>query len=155
MKAMKLAVAVACSALGVSSSDLSHAQQQSQTFQLAFCNISAYSNVVVALVHKQDGEKWAVGGWYPVPDNGCTLVGSFLRDTIYYFAEGSRGNTTASWAAPDTDQNATSQCIDHNKTFQAAAGVPSCPAGQEAVRFRMINIPPNKPRITWTLTGGK
>ncbi|HZN28500.1 MAG TPA: hypothetical protein VFB88_03985, partial [Xanthobacteraceae bacterium] len=73
----------------------------------------------------------------------------------YYFAEGRSGNSIGIWAAPDNDQNATSQCVDHNKWFQAIAGVPSCPAGQEVVRFRMINIPANKPRITWTLSGGK
>ena len=59
MIASTLKIAVVCAALGVSLSASSHAQQQSQTFQLAFCNISAYSNVTVALVHKKDAEKWA------------------------------------------------------------------------------------------------
>ena len=87
MIASTLKIAVVCGALGVSLSASSHAQQQSQTFQLAFCNISAYSNVTVALVHKKDAEKWAVDGWYPVSDNRCTVVGTFQRDTVYYFAE--------------------------------------------------------------------
>jgi uncharacterized membrane protein len=155
MKASTLKVAVACGALGVSLSASSHAQQQGQAFQLAFCNISAYSNVTVALVHKKDAEKWAVDGWYPVPDNGCTVVGTFQRDTVYYFAEGRSGNSIGVWAAPDNDQNATSQCIDHNKWFQQTAGVPTCPTGQEVVRFRMISVPANSSRITWTLSGGK
>ena len=154
MKVSTLKVAVACGVLGVLLSTSSHAQQ-TQTFQLAFCNISAYSNVTVALVHKKDAEKWAVDGWYPVPDNGCTVVGTFQRDTVYYFAEGRSGNSIGYWSAADNDQNATSQCVDHNKWFQATAGVPTCPTGQEVVRFRMISVPANRSRITWSLSGGK
>jgi uncharacterized membrane protein len=130
----------------------SHAQRpQDPTFQLAFCNISTSTNVLVALSYKQEGERWLVNGWYAIPDNGCALLGSFPRDTIYYYAEGNKGV----WRATDTDQTAAIQCVDRAKWFQATASVPSCPAGQDAVRFRMIKVAPNKARLTWTLSGGK
>jgi uncharacterized membrane protein len=153
MKALTFAMTI-CSALSLSSVDASHAQQQSSsTFQIAFCNMSDYSNILVALVHKKDAQNWAVDGWYPVPDGGCAPAGNFLRDTIYYFAYSGEG---AIWRPADDDQAATAQCIDYNKWFQgAAAGVSACPAGQQTVRFKMITIPANLSRLTWTLTGSK
>jgi uncharacterized membrane protein len=153
MKALTFAMTI-CSALGLLSVKASHAQQQSNaTFQIAFCNMSDYSNILVALVHKKDAQSWAVDGWYPVPDGGCAIAGSFVRDTIYYFAYSSEG---AVWRAADDDQAATVQCIDYNKWFKgSAAGVSACPAGQQTVRFKTITIPANLPRLTWTLTGSK
>jgi uncharacterized membrane protein len=153
MKALTFAMTI-CSALSLLSVDASYAQQQSNsTFQIAFCNMSDYSSILVALVHKKDAQNWAVDGWYPVPDGGCAPAGSFLRDTIYYFAYSGEG---AVWRAADDDQTATAQCIDYNKWFQGiAAGVSACPAGQQTVRFKMITIPANLPRLTWTLSGNK
>jgi uncharacterized membrane protein len=154
MKALTFAMTI-CSALGVASVDASYAQQPSSaTFQIAFCNMSDYSNILVALVHKKDSQNWAVDGWYPVPDGGCAPAGgNFLRDTIYYFAYSSEG---AVWRAADDDQAATAQCIDYNKWFQGtAAGVSACPAGQQSVRFKSITIPSDLSRLTWTLTGSK
>jgi Protein of unknown function (DUF1036) len=127
-------------------------QQDTQKFEIAFCNISAFTDVAVALMYKQDAQKWWVAGWYPLPDGGCNLLGSFLRDSIYYYAEGSKG---AVWRAADNDQTAASKCVDHNKAFEGDAGTPSCPTGQAAVRFKLIKIPAGTPRLTWTLTGGK
>jgi uncharacterized membrane protein len=129
-----------------------HAQQQSSKFQLAFCNISTFNNVRVALAYRQDAQQWVLDGWYPVPDGGCTLLGSFLRDTIYYYAENDRG---VKWRSSDTDKTAMLQCIDHEKAFRATASVPACPADQEPARFRMIKISPNQARLTWTLSGGR
>ena len=153
MKALTLAMTI-CSALDLLSADPSYAQQQSNTsFQMAFCNMSDYSNILVAVVHKKDAQNWAVDGWYPVPDRGCAPAGNFLRDTIYYFAYSSEG---AVWRAADDDQTATAQCIDYNKWFQGtAAGVSACPAGQQSVRFKIITIPANLSGRTWTLTGSK
>jgi len=143
-----------CGALGLVSVVAPHAQPQSNsTFQIAFCNMSDYRNILVALVHKKDAQNWAVEGWYPVPDRGCALAGSFLRDTVYYFAYSSEG---AVWQPADNDQTATAQCIDHNKWFQGtAAGVSACPPGQQTVRFKIITVPTNLSRLTWTLTGSK
>ena len=127
-------------------------QQDAQKFEIAFCNISAYTDVTVALMYKQDAQKWWVAGWYPLPDGGCSLLGSFLRDSIYYYAEGSKRSV---WSAADNDQTAASKCVDHDKAFDGDASAPSCPAGQSAARFKLIKIPAAAPRITWTLTGGK
>jgi uncharacterized membrane protein len=154
MKVLNMLSAVSCCAVGLTSMSSAHAQQQNQDFQLAFCNISAYTNVLVSVAHRQDGQSWRVDGWYPIPDFGCALIGSFQRDTVYYYANGrtSDGRVVA-WSAADTDQTATSQCIDRDKFFQATAGVPSCPSGQELAKFKMIKVAPDRSRITWTLTG--
>jgi hypothetical protein len=85
-------------------------------------------------------------------DRGCTLLGNFLRDTVYYYAENDRG---AKWPADGANLPVVAQCIDHNKTFRATASMPSCPADQEPAKFRLLKIAPNQPRLTWTLTGGK
>src|ERR1700737_4970156 len=54
MKALTFAMTI-CNALGLLAVNASHAQQQSNaTFQIAFCNMSDYSNILVALVHKKD-----------------------------------------------------------------------------------------------------
>jgi uncharacterized membrane protein len=155
MKFLNAAGAIACCALGLILIGPGQAQQQPQSFQLAFCNISAYSNVLVSVAHRQDAQRWLVDGWYPVPDGGCAVVGSFQRDTIYYYAYGeTNDDRIVTWSASDNDQTATSQCIDREKFFQRTAGTPSCPPGQEAAKFRMIKVAPNLPRMTWTLSGG-
>jgi uncharacterized membrane protein len=123
-----------------------------QTFQLAFCNISAYSDVYVAITSRKDAQTWTVSGWYQIPDSGCTLVGSFPADTVYYYARGSNG---AVWSAADDDQTGTGQCVDLQQWFTASAGVPTCPTGQQVGRFKMIKAQANQGRLTWTLTGGK
>jgi len=127
------------------------AQQESPRFEIAFCNISAYSGVVVALMYKKDPQKWWVAGWYPIPNGACSLLGSFLRDSIYYYAE---GNQDVVWRAADNDQTAASKCVDRAKAFESDPGAPSCPAGQSAVRFKLIKIPATIPRFTWSLSGG-
>jgi Protein of unknown function (DUF1036) len=127
-------------------------QQDGQKFEIAFCNISAFTDVAVALMYKQDAQRWWVAGWYALPDGGCSLLGSFLRDSIYYYAEGSKNSV---WRAADNDQTAASKCVDHDKAFEGDAGAPACPQGQSAVRFKLLKIPAGTPRLTWTLTGGK
>ena len=73
MKVLSVPAAISGCVLGLSLVGPVQAQpqQQSQDFQLAFCNISAFSAVVVALVRKEDAERWVVDGWYPVPNGGC------------------------------------------------------------------------------------
>jgi len=123
------------------------------TFELAFCNNSDYGRMLLALMYKKDAQNWEVSGWYPIPDSGCTIVGRFIRDTIYYFAFSGKESV---WRAPDNDQTASNQCIDYNKWFRAVAtGVPTCPEGQQSVRFKMVTVPANLARRTWTLSGSK
>ena len=156
MKAFKVPIIVACSALGISLIGAVNAQQPNPEFQLAFCNISAYSSVLVAVTRRQDAGRWLVEGWYPIPDQGCALLGSFLKDTIYYYAYGkTNDDRIVTWSPPETDQTATMQCIDRDKSFRAQSGVPSCPPDQQAARFRMLKVNPNLARTTWTLTGGR
>ena len=69
MKAWKIAIAGACGAFGGLSATSAMAQAN-QTFQLAFCNISAFSDVYVAITSKGDAQRWNVSGWYPIPDSG-------------------------------------------------------------------------------------
>jgi uncharacterized membrane protein len=157
MKALKLTAAVVAGlAAGAASAqqapNTSGQQQQSASFELAVCNMSAFQGVFVALMHKQDAQKWVVDGWYAVPDSGCSLLGTFLRDTVYYYAESNDG---ASWRAADTDQSVTPQCIDHNKLFTGPAGATSCPPGEVGVKFRTIKVPANQARLTWALTGSR
>ena len=153
---MKMLTAIAgCCLAGLGLSSFGHAQQPAQEFQLAFCNISAFSKVLVALAHRQDGQRWTVDGWYPIVDNGCSVVGNFKGDTVYYYAFGETNDGRyVTWSAPDEDKSASSQCVDLNKFFRITAGLPSCGQGLEAARFKMIKVAPNQGRITWTLSGG-
>jgi hypothetical protein len=152
MKKLMFAIPI-CSALAAAAAPPSHAQQKPNTFEMAFCNMSDFQSIWVALMHKKDAQTWAVDGWYPIPDYGCAPVGSFLRDTVYYFAYSSDG---AVWQAGADDKTASAQCVDTNKWFQQpASGVPTCPTGQQSVRFRLLTAPANAPTLTWTLTGSK
>jgi uncharacterized membrane protein len=156
MGALKPAVAAICGALVVSFVGSSRAEQLhpseggNSTFELAVCNLSDFQGVFLALKHRQDAQKWVVDGWYAVPDGGCTFIGSFLRDSVYYYAESNDG---AYWAAAATDQTAQPECVDHDKWFQQTAG--GCASGQETVKFKMIPVPSNLPRLTYTLSGSR
>ena len=150
MKVSRLAAAVFCSALSALFAGSSHSQQRPDpTFELAMCNLSDFQGVFVALRHRQNAQKWAVDGWYAIPDGGCTFIGSFLRDAIYYFGESNDG---AVWSAADTDRTGAAECIDLEKTFKRASGGP-CAADQVSARFRLITVPANLSRLTFTLTG--
>ncbi len=158
MTALKAVIGFACAGLACSTVvasfvGASHAeQQQNEAFELAMCNLSDFQGMFVALRHKQDSQTWMVDGWNAIPDGGCAFIGTFPRDTIYYYAESNDGGT---WRAADTDQTGMSECIDHDKWFQHAADATPCPAGQVIARFRKITIPPTLPRLTFTLSGKK
>ena len=155
MKALKVWIVLACSAVGIALAGPARAQQDAE-FQLSFCNMSAYSNVKIAVTRRQDAQRWLVEGWYPIPEDGCAVVGSFLRDTIFYYAFGQTNDgRIVTWSPPATDTTAVAQCVDFDKFFRAPSGGPSCASGQESVRFRPIKIAPNRPRLTWTLSGGR
>jgi uncharacterized membrane protein len=155
MGASKPAVVALCGALAVSFVGSAGAQQppapaQNPTFQLAVCNLSDFQGVFFAVKYKQSAESWAVDGWYAIPDGGCTLIGTFQRDSVYYYAESNDG---ARWNGAATDQTAQSECVDPDKWFKQAAGSSACATGQTAQRFRMITVPANLPRLTFSLTG--
>jgi uncharacterized membrane protein len=151
MKALSIPIVVLSLLAG--NSAMRAQDQPNATFQLAFCNLSDYDAVLVALMHKADAQNWTVDGWYPIPDRGCAPIGNFLRDKIFYFARGSSG---AVWRAADNDQTASVQCVDYNKWFRLpSVGSASCPAGQTSVRFRALTVPASQARLTWTLTGTK
>jgi uncharacterized membrane protein len=116
------------------------------------CNMSDFSGVFVALRQKQDAQRWTVSGWYPLPDRGCAFLGSFQRDTVYYYAKSDEG---VSWSPDANDRSASTQCVDQNKYFQGTSDIGPCPPGQVAVRFRMLQVPANIFRRTWTLTGSR
>ena len=155
MRTLKSTAAALAGALAVCCADVSPAQQgpqQNSNFELAICNMSDFQGVFVALMHKQDAQRWIVDGWYAIPDRGCTLTGSFARDTVYYYAESNDGGV---WRGADTDQSVVPQCIDRAKLFQGPAGVTPCPAGEVGVKFRTIRVSATAPRLTFTLTGSK
>ena len=129
----------------------SRAQQPSQTFDLAACNMSDFQGVFMAVRHKQDATHWLVDGWYAIPDGGCTFIGTYTRDSVYYYAESNDG---AYWSAGDNDQTGQAECINHNQWFHVAAGS-ACASDQASVKFRLIQVPANEARHTQTLTGKK
>jgi uncharacterized membrane protein len=147
MKALTTALAV-CGVLVFFLFGPSRAQQ-GQTFELAVCNMSDFQGVFMALRHKQDAQRWQVDGWYAIPDGGCTFIGTYPRDTFYYYAESNDG---AQWSAADTDQTGQAECVNHNQWFNVAGGA-TCADGQDIVRFRRIQVPANQARFTQTLTG--
>ncbi len=153
---MRLPLAIAgCCLAGLGLSSLTQAQQTTQEFQLAFCNMSSFSRVLVAIAHREDGQRWAVDGWYPVPNYGCSLAGTFKGDSVYYYAFGvARDGSYAFWTAEENDKAASAQCVDHTKFFRVTAGLPTCATGYDTARFRQIRAIPNRPRTTFTLTGG-
>jgi uncharacterized membrane protein len=153
---MRLPTAVAGVCLaGLCLSSVTQAQQGTQEFQLAFCNMSSFSRVLVAIAHRQDGQRWAVDGWYPVPNYGCAVAGTFKGDSVYYYAFGeTRDGRFVFWEAEQNDKAASTQCVDHNKFFRLSGGLPTCAAGQDTARFRIIRAIPNRYRTTFTLTGG-
>jgi uncharacterized membrane protein len=151
MRALTTVLAV-CGVLLAGLLGPSRAQQpQNETFELAVCNLSDFQGVFMAVRHKQDAQHWQVDGWYAIPDGGCTLVGTYPRDTFYFYAE---SNDDGSWAASDSDQTAQAECVNHNQWFQIASGS-ACAAGQASVRFRLVQVPADQRRFTWTLTGKK
>jgi hypothetical protein len=127
-------------------------QQGAKTFQLAFCNVSRARPVYIAITRRKDGERWAVEGWYPLLDFGCSIIGNFEADTVYFYAIGIRNNQYVTWGGAENDETAATQCIDRNKAFGGfIAAAPGCPAGQTSVRFLRLKVPQDAPRYTFTL----
>ena len=121
-------------------------------FELAMCNISGVPGIFVALAHRHEAQQWQVDGWYAVPDWACVLIGSFLRDTVYVYGESREGTA---WKPVETDRSGRLECVDHRKWFYAVAGTRDCAPGQTRVRFRMLEIAPDKDRLTWSITGSR
>jgi len=129
-----------------------HAQApQTNKFELAMCNISNVPGVFAALVHQREAQQWEVEGWYAVPDWGCVLLGSFLRDSVHVYAESRQGGA---WKPVETDRSGRLECVDHRKWFYAVAGTRECAPGQTRVRFRALQVAPEDGRLTWSIGGG-
>jgi uncharacterized membrane protein len=150
MAGWKSPIIALCGALIASFVGPARAQAQDTTFELAVCNLSDFRGVFFAVKYKREDESWMVDGWYAIPDGGCTFVGTYQRDTIYYYAESMDG---ASWNGAATDRTAQAECIDRDKWFEQAAGAKECPAGQAMARFRLITAPAELERFTFSLTG--
>jgi hypothetical protein len=131
-------------------------RQQSKTFSLAVCNMSAISDVYAAILVQpiDDAQQWRSYGWYGIPDSGCNVIGSFHGDRAYVYAEGSSKNGKVSWSANDRDKTGAKQCIHPEKAFDLAATA-KCQPGHTAVNFIRWNIGPDQWNATWRLTGGK
>ena len=133
-----------------------HAQQSQTRVQLAFCNLSSNTGVRVAIMHRVDAQKWVVDGWYPVPNDGCTVIGSFNADAVYYYGIGHRREAdrllTSVWSAAENDQTGTSQCLDDDKAFSITSGAPECAADQRRGRFKLVKFPSDTRLVTRTLT---
>jgi uncharacterized membrane protein len=123
---------------------------KADTFELAICNISNVPSVFVALAHRHDAQSWRVEGWYAIPDWGCALVGTFMRDAIYVYAESQDGTA---WKPVETDRSGRAECVDHKQWFAAVAGASACEPGQTRARFRMLQVAADEARLTWSITG--
>ncbi len=129
-------------------------QQQTKTFSLAVCNLSAVTNVSVAILVQliNDPQQWRSLGWFNVPNEGCNLIGSFHGDRAYLYAEGNNGKIA--WRAPDNDKTAAKQCIHPENAFEVVATT-RCQPGQVVRNFVRRDIEPGSFGFTWRLTGGK
>lgn len=150
MTNLKLALLIAGGATPFLLADYSPAQeaaqQRSPTFELAMCNMTDVHGLFVAIASKQTSQKWWVTGWYALPDYGCTLIGTFPRDAVYFYAESTIAGVTST--APDNTP--ISACIDHDRLFQGPTGGKACPQDQERVDFTPIKVPATTPRVTFT-----
>jgi hypothetical protein len=127
--------------------------QQKQTLTVSICNQSKARDVRVSLQYRpiNEPEKWRVQGWFPVPDGGCSIIGSVFGDSLYYYAVGDGGSFV--WAAADDDKTASRQCIDKSKAFMLPANT-QCASDKVQVGFRRWDIAPNASSATFTLLGG-
>jgi hypothetical protein len=126
-------------------------QKETQTFNLAACNLSTVTNVSLALAVRQvsDPSKWEVYGWFTLPDGGCNYIGPFYGTNFYWYAF---GDNNANWSAEDSDTSATKQCINTTAAFDEAAGA-VCTTGQQPVNFLRRDIDPASGGVTLRLTG--
>jgi uncharacterized membrane protein len=133
-------------------------QQQAQKplFTFSICNESKVTNAYASLMARlpEDPQKWVVYGWFPIPDGACSMIGTLYGDRLYFYAMAVNGNDKSVWAAQDSDQNASKQCIDPINGYQVPAGT-RCGTGQVLVNFSRIDLSPIETGITWHLTGGK
>jgi hypothetical protein len=152
MTSLRLAV-VATTLLALLPTVADTAEQPKNTsFKLTLCNMSQFRLVRAAIVYQKDEKNWTVEGWHPLPDYGCSIIGTFRGDSIFYFAFGfGSDGKPVFWSAGDDDKSATSQCVDGAKSFSAAIGSPTCPTGQTQVKFRKLTFAPDDTLPTITL----
>jgi hypothetical protein len=131
-------------------------KQQTQSFTLSVCNLSAFNSVSVAVLVRpiNDPQKWWSFGWFPVANDGCNVIGSFYGDRAYLFAQGRTSDgKVVTWSAQG-DKNAARQCIHPQNAFDIAATT-KCQPGQVAVDFIRRDLSPDAFGYTWRLSGGK
>jgi len=131
-------------------------KQQTQSFTLSVCNLSAFNSASVAVLVRpvNDPQKWWSYGWFPVANDGCNVIGSFYGDRAYLFAQGRTSDgKVVTWSAQG-DKNAARQCIHPQNAFDIAATT-KCQPGQVAVDFIRRDLSPDAFGYTWRLSGGK
>jgi uncharacterized membrane protein len=121
-------------------------QLKEPVFGFSFCNFSKHPDLSLALMSKSMDapHAWRTEGWFGIADGGCSFIGSFYGDKIYFYAETS---DKMSVAASSTDPTASKQCVDATKSFGLNAGSP-CRAGQKLVNFIMREIDPTAATVT-------
>jgi hypothetical protein len=127
-------------------------QQQNDNFTLSLCNRSAATKVHMALGVQPVGgsQDLQALGWFPVPDGGCDVIGTFRGDRVYWYAEGVNNNKSWVWSAADTDQAALKQCVNPVNAFQLPATT-KCQSGQKLISFRRWTVDPSLSNVTITL----
>jgi Protein of unknown function (DUF1036) len=122
----------------------------SPKFILSVCNKSGVKNVWMAFASLKDPKTWHVHGWYKVTDAGCSSMGEFYRDTIYYFAGDGELKTT--WSGESTEQ-----CVNPSNQFDyvaagAVRGQPhQCKPEEALVGFDTLTVKPSSPKFELTL----
>ena len=110
-------------------------------FELAMCNISGVPGIFVALAHRHEAQQWQVDGWYAVPDWGCVLIGSFLRDTVYVYAESREGTA---WKPVETDRSGRLECVDHRNGFMRSRAPATARPGRRACASACWRLRPTR-----------
>ena len=138
MRVFSLFLAAAiCSILGPASVGPSQAQT-AEWFSFEVCNSSSVRNVSIAILSKNDlnGSSWHLAGWYIIPDGGCTTIGGYWRDRVYFYGQGDDG---AYWTGNDTPQ-----CVNLTARFERTVTQGyECSRGETSVGMSLVLIPAN------------
>ena len=150
MRALKVAVAVACCALGISFVSQSEAQNTG-TFAFKVCNVTGLKiSVSLMTLTNATDQKYHVHGWYTVNParTGCQDFGVWPKGYFYWYAQedGSATEQYAVWAGT------VDKCVAFPGPFDRAV-VPnySCVTGEELVKFTEKLVEPGTNTYTLTL----
>jgi uncharacterized membrane protein len=143
MRALILALAVACCSLGLLCVDAPMAQDN-QHFLLRICNFSGLS-AALALANHADasGVSWHSHGWYTV-GAGCHDIGTYPKGWFYYYADGAGG---AFWGG-----NSTAVCVAYPGPFdRTGSDGYTCKGGEELKGFEGVFVEAKTGVFTVTL----